>query len=166
MSVLEPVLESLTAAGVRFVVVGGVAVVLQGHPRFTADLDLIVDLEPEPALRAIDALVRLGMQPRAPVDPRMFANAEMRRSWVEQKGMRVFTMWDPGDPLREVDLFVEHPIPFEELWDRADVITLSSGTVRVASIADLIALKRLAGRPEDHLDIEALEAIAEERRRG
>ena len=36
---------TLTAAGVRFVVVGGVAVNLQGVPRFTADLDLAVALD-------------------------------------------------------------------------------------------------------------------------
>jgi predicted nucleotidyltransferase len=166
VSVVQPVLQSLNSAGVRFVVVGGVAVVLHGHPRFTADLDLIVDLEERAALAAIDALAGLGLQPRAPVDARMFANPETRRGWVEQKGMRVFTMWDPADPLREVDLFVDHPIPFDELWSRAELITLSFGAVRVASIPDLIALKRLAGRPEDHLDIEALEAIEQERRRG
>lgn len=166
MSAIEPVLEALTGAGVRFVVVGGVAVVLQGHPRFTADLDLVVDLESEVALRAVDALGRLGLKPRAPVNPRLFADAEVRNAWIEQKGLRVFTMWDPSDPLREVDLFAEHPIPFEELWARADIVTLASGTVRVASIPDLIALKRLADRPEDRLDIEALEAILEERRRG
>ncbi len=44
MTLYEPVLAALDAAGVRFVVVGGVAVVLHGHPRMTADLDLVVDL--------------------------------------------------------------------------------------------------------------------------
>ncbi len=42
---LFAILTSLAAAEVRFLVVGGVAVVLHGHPRFTADLDLVLDLE-------------------------------------------------------------------------------------------------------------------------
>jgi len=37
VALFEPVLAALDAAGVRFVVVGGVAVVLHGHPRMTAE---------------------------------------------------------------------------------------------------------------------------------
>ena len=69
--------------------------------------------------------------------------------------MRVFSMWDPANPMREVDLFVEHPIAFAELWERSEVMSLESTEVRVASIDDLIALKRSAGREVDRRDIEA-----------
>ena len=61
--------------------------------------------------------------------------------------------------MREVDLFVEHLIAFDELWTRSEIINLSHTTVRIASIPDLIRLKRLAGRPQDLADIEALEII-------
>jgi hypothetical protein len=37
----EVIFQALELAGVRFLVVGGVAVVLHGHARFTADLDLV-----------------------------------------------------------------------------------------------------------------------------
>ena len=73
--------------------------------------------------------------------------------------MRVFSMWDPANPMREVDLFVEHPIDFDELWNRSEIINLSHTVARIASIPDLIRLKRLAGRPQDLADIEALEII-------
>ena len=68
--------------------------------------------------------------------------------------MRVFSMWDPANPMREVDLFVEHPIDFDELWNRSEIINLSHTVARIASIPDLIRLKRLAGRPQDLADIE------------
>ncbi|MEB2314164.1 MAG: hypothetical protein OZ921_19875 [Sorangiineae bacterium] len=165
MAIFEPVLLALARRQVRYVIVGGVAVVLQGYARLTADLDLVVDLEPAQALSAVEALLALGLRPRAPVDARGFAAPAVRRSWIEDKGMRVFSFWDPTDPLREVDLFVEHPIPFEDLFARADELSLGGTTVRVASIDDLIALKRLADRAEDRLDIEALEVIREEKRR-
>jgi hypothetical protein len=80
--------------------------------------------------------------------------------------MEVFSMYDPSNPMRVVDLFVAHPIPFEELWSRSDEFDLQSVTVHVASIPDLIHLKRLAGRPQDHADIEQLEAILQARQRG
>ncbi len=73
--------------------------------------------------------------------------------------MRVFSMWNPANPMLEVDLFAEHPIDFDELWGRAAVVHLTHVAVRVASIRDLIHLKRLAGRPQDLADVEALEII-------
>jgi len=157
---VEPVIAALNRANVRYVVVGGLAVVLHGFARLTADIDLIVDLSPAEARKAIDVLVALGFRPRPPVDPYGFADPEVRSAWVREKGMRVFSLHDPANPMRELDLFVEHPIPFDLLWQRSEVVPLTTTSVRVAAIVDLIALKRMAGRPEDSRDIEALEEIA------
>jgi len=163
VSALESLFRVLNDAGVRYVVVGGVAVVLHGYPRFTADLDLVVDLEPDAADLAIRTLTAAGLRPRVPVDPAAFADPAQRREWVELRGMQVFSLYDPNDPLRTVDLFVEPPIPFEDLWSRSDLISLPSGKIRVASIGDLIEMKRIAGRPQDSEDIRALEALRDER---
>lgn len=43
-SAIESVLKALNDSGVRYLVVGGIAVVMHGHLRTTADLDLVVDL--------------------------------------------------------------------------------------------------------------------------
>lgn len=159
MSLFEPIFDALNRTNVRYVVVGGLATVLHGFARLTADVDLVVDLSPKEATRAIEALVGLGFLPRAPVDPRGFADPAVRRGWMEEKGMQVFTMLDPANPMRSVDLFVESPVPFDDLWTRADTVALSGISVRIASLPDLIGMKRLAGRPQDLIDIEALETI-------
>lgn len=163
VALFEPIIEALNRNEVRYVVVGGVAVVLHGHARLTADLDLAVDLSPAEAKRAIDALVGIGLRPRAPVEPSGFADPKTRTRWMAEHGMQVFSMWDPATPMRSVDLFADNPVDFEELWARSELLPLVGTTVRVASIPDLILLKRLAGRPEDLIDIEALEAIMERR---
>jgi hypothetical protein len=165
MPLFEPIFEALNRADVRYIVVGGLATVLHGHARLTADIDLIVDLAPDEARKAIDSLVAIGLRPRVPVQAVEFADPAKRREWIRDKNMRVFPLIDPADAMRQIDLFVEVPIEFEALWARSEVMDLDRTTVRVASIEDLIALKRMAGRPQDLSDIEALEAILAKRER-
>jgi hypothetical protein len=67
--------------------------------------------------------------------------------------MLVFQM---RDQRRNVDIFVDYPIAFDELWDQSLLLPIEDVTVRVASIPHLIEMKRRAGRPEDLIDIEKL----------
>ena len=144
---IEQVLAALNAEKVRYLVVGGVAVVLHGHLRTTADLDLVVELAPDNARRAISALARLGFRPRAPVPAEQFADPDARRAWIDEKGLTVFSLW-------------KEPFQFDEVYARAVRVPLDTTTVTVVSLADLIALKQAAGRPVDLADVDALRALA------
>lgn len=159
MSVFEPIFKILHAAGVRYVVVGGLATVLHGYARLTADVDLAVDLAPEEATKMIQALVAKGFRPQVPVLPEEFANPMVREVWFREKNMRAFSLVDPTNPMRVVDLLLKPEVPFEELLARSQEVMLNRTKIRIASIDDLIALKRHAGRPQDLADIEQLEAI-------
>jgi predicted nucleotidyltransferase len=156
MSAVRDVLRALTLANVRYVVVGGVAVILHGYMRATKDLDLVIDLEPAAARNALTVLRDLGLQPTVPVDPLLFADPEKRREWIEQKNMLVFQM---RDQRRNVDIFVDYPIDFDELWTDSRLLAIEDVTVHVASIPHLIEMKRRAGRPEDLIDIEKLTVL-------
>lgn len=164
MALFEPLFDALNRADVRYVVVGGVAVVLHGFARLTGDVDLAIDLRPAEARKAVATFGRLGLRPRLPVDPMQLADPAVRSAWVREKHMRVFTFVDPTNPMLVVDCFAEDMLPFDDLWARSEVRSLASTTVRVASIGDLITLKRQAARAQDLQDIEALQEI--ERRRG
>ena len=166
MALFEPVFSALNAANVRYVVVGGLAVVMHGYPRLTADIDLVVDLAPLEARRAVDALLALGLKARAPEDAIGFAHAETRQRWIDEKGITVFSFYDPKNPLISLDLFVKEPMPFQQLIARSEVFDVGGTSVRIAAIDDLIAMKRSVGRPQDLLDVEALEAIRAKRREG
>lgn len=148
----------------RYVVVGGLATVLHGYARLTADVDLAVDLAPEEATKMIRTLVAKGFRPQVPVPPEAFADPDAREVWLRDKHMLAFSLVDQVNPMRVVDLLLKPDVPFEELLDRSEEVVLNSTTVRIASIDDLIALKRHAGRPQDLADIEQLEAIR--RRKG
>lgn len=162
MGAIESVLAALNEAGVRYLVVGGVAVVLHGHLRTTADLDLVVQLDTENTLRAVDALTSLGYRPRAPVAAEQLADPAVREAWIVERGMTVFSLWSGRFPGLEVDLFVSEPFDFDEAFERAIRVTLDETTVPVVSLDDLVALKRAAARPIDLADVEALTSPGEQ----
>jgi len=155
----EAIFAALERASVRYLVVGGVAVVLHGHPRFTADLDLVIALDADNVRAALGALEPLGYAPRAPVAAEDLADPERRAEWVRTKGMTVFSLASPAHPATEVDLFVEEPFPFEEAYARALEVDLGGVRAWVASLGDLVAMKRRAARPQDLEDVRNLEAI-------
>jgi hypothetical protein len=109
----------------------------------------------------MEALTGLGYRPKVPVKATEFADPSTRDRWVQEKGMIVLSFWHSDDPTPIVDVFVDEPIAFEDLWSRSLMLPLESTSARVASIPDLIQLKRRAGRPLDLSDIEQLEAILE-----
>jgi predicted nucleotidyltransferase len=159
MSQFVPIFQLLNEAKVRYVVVGGIATILHGYVRLTADVDLVIDLHTEEAQKTVRALSGHGFKPRAPVDPMQFADTAQRTRWIEEKGMEVFSFFHSKNPALSVDLFARHPIPFETLWSRSVQMSLGDVEVRVCSLDDLIELKRLSGRPKDLVDIEQLTRI-------
>ena len=158
------IVRALNSANVRYLVVGGLAVVAHGYVRFTADVDLIVDLEPANATRAIAALESLQYRPRSPVPFGEFANPQKRAAWVRDQNLTVFSVYSPQHPLTEVDLFVESPLEFEVAHRRALRKEIAPGLIATfVGIEDLRHLKRLAGRPQDLLDLDKLPAHGAER---
>lgn len=128
----------------------------------TIDLDLVLDLDAANVDRAVAVLVGLGLVPRLPVAAEAFADPDQREVWVRERNLQVFSMHDPTDPRREVDLFAVEPVPFDELQVRASTKVIDGVEVAVAAIEDLITMKREAGRPQDLADIEALLRLADE----
>lgn len=157
----EDVLVALQDAEVRFVLVGGTAVILHGVPRTTADLDIVIDLEASNVRRLGEAMTRLGFCPRAPVPAADLASAERRREWIEAKGMRAFTFHRPGRLLDEVDVIIDTPLVFSELVREARVLEAGGLRLPVASPQHLIRMKEATGRDQDAADVDALRRLLE-----
>lgn len=149
----------LAAAQLRFVVVGGLAVLLHGLDRLTADVDLVIDLSTDEAEKAVRVLTGAGYRPLAPVDPRELADPTRRAEWQAQRGMQVFSFWDTHNSRPTVDIMLSPAVPFDELWGNANSVQIASATIKLASIPDLIRLKEAAGRPSDLVDIERLRSL-------
>jgi predicted nucleotidyltransferase len=157
---LRALLERLTERGVDFVVVGGVAVVLQASPRFTRNLDICYAVEQENLDRLGEVLVELQARLRG-VDEDLPFVPDGRA--LRHTQMLTLTTIDGG-----LDLLVapDGAPGYPALRRRADQMDIDGMLVRVASIEDLIAMKRAAGRPQDTVDLESLELARRRRRRG
>ncbi|MDH5447286.1 MAG: nucleotidyl transferase AbiEii/AbiGii toxin family protein [Gammaproteobacteria bacterium] len=159
MSLYLPLFKALNEADVQYIVVGGIATILHGYVRATADVDLVIDLQADEAKKAITALTSEGFKPKIPVQAIEFADETKREQWIKEKGMQVFALYHPDKPGITVDLFVHHPVPYQPLLDRSVIMDLEGIKVRVCSIDDLIAMKQQAGRQKDLADIEQLTKI-------
>jgi hypothetical protein len=104
---VEEIVRTLNAAGVRYLIAGGMAVVAYGYVRLTMDLDLILDLDEDNLRAATKSLAALDYRPLAPVPLEEFTDAGIRAQWVREKQLRVFTLFSPVHGQTEIDLFVE-----------------------------------------------------------
>jgi hypothetical protein len=111
---------------------------------------------------AVHALEALGFRPRAPVSLAQFSDAAVRKSWIEEKGLTVFSLWSPAMPGTEVDVFVAEPFDFDAAYARSLRAEVEGVHVTVVALDDLIALKRAAGRVKDDEDVRALLALKDE----
>ncbi len=155
----EEIFQQLNQQNVVYLVVGGLAVVLHGHLRTTADIDLVLALDRENVLNAVKALKAVAFQPRPPVPFEELAEPEKRAAWIREKGLTVFSAYSKRFPGIEVDLFVIEPFDFNAVFTRAARITIDETIVTVISLNDLIEMKKKVGRPLDLEDVRALEAI-------
>jgi len=108
------------------------------------------------------ALASIGLQPRLPVTLADFADPDKREDWASTRNMLVFQLRDPANPERSIDVFVREPLDFRTMLAHAVIKDLDDVPIPVASIRHLIALKQIAGRPQDLDDIHALREIAAE----
>jgi hypothetical protein len=156
----EELLARLDAAGVRFIVVGGIAAVAHGSARATYDLDLVYDRDPANLARLVEALAPLAPYLRGapPGLPFRFDLPTLRQ------GLNFTLTTAAGD----LDLLGEITGGgrFADLLPDTVEITLFGRRCLCLDLPRLIAVKRAAGRPRDLETIAELEALREERGEG
>lgn len=155
----EDVFRKLVEGKIRFAVAGGIALVLHGAVRFTADLDLIVKLSEENMHRFIAAMNELGYKPKLPVKAEDLGNASLRETWANEKNMTVFTFYHPDRPINQIDVFIREPLEYDMIEKELTWITARDVTIPVVSIPHLRTLKKMSGRQQDIADIEALDEL-------
>jgi hypothetical protein len=156
---IAELLQSLTDEKVQFVLVGGLAVQLHGFLRSTFDIDLVLAMDDANLSRFIDVAKRFSLMPVMPVPIDSLRNPSQIDQWHREKGMLAFALREPQAGGSVVDVLVRPDVPFEKLMSDAVSGELFGRQVRIASIDNLLLMKRIANRPKDLLDIAALEKI-------
>jgi hypothetical protein len=163
LSSFEAISRALQAAGVRYIIAGGLAVNAHGYSRFTKDVDIAIQFVPENVDRFFAALGTLGYRPAVPVTAKQFADAKQRERWINEKNMAVLQFWSDNHRETSVDVFVTEPFDFEAEYQSALVKELSRGLdVRFVSLPTLIRMKEEVARPEDLLDVQHLKILLEQ----
>ena len=155
------IFKELNDLGIDYIVVGGLAVNFHGIPRMTYDIDLMILLQSNNILKLVAKLTQWGYRPKVPVDPRDLADKEKRNSWIKDKGMKAFNFYNESQPIAEIHLVIDSPIPYVQLKKRAIAIEVQGEKIPIVSIHDLIKLKLQAGRKQDLADVENLKIILE-----
>lgn len=146
----KSITEALNDAGIKYAVCGGWAMAIHGLARATLDIDLMV--LSEDFQRTWDLAKSLNYDVEGL--PLHFSDGavEIRRlSKIDKESQRLFTI----DFLLVTDAI-------RDVWNGRELIDWQDGRAPVVSKSGLIELKRLAGRPQDLVDIEKLEESTDE----
>lgn len=136
-------IQSLSDNGVRYLVVGGYAVAVHGHPRYTRDLDVWIDMSPDNAARIVAALNQFG-----------FASLQLQTSdfLVPDQTIQL------GHPPNRIDLMTTLPgVEFPTCYAARLMIDVDGLAVNFIDIESLRKNKRASGRHQDLADLENLE---------
>jgi len=139
------VLRDLNDAPIRYIVVGGLAVIRHGAVRATKDIDAAVAMDAENLMR-VEALVeRWGA-----TNP---DGTALRRKDLPAGGALALRTRHCLVDILSAQLL---PAPFADVLERADIKRIDGVPAPICSLADLVAMKRATGRSSDALDLERL----------
>jgi hypothetical protein len=152
----ERVIRLFGHHGVRYVIIGGLAAITHGAPLVTQDIDLCHARDDDNLRRLALALVEVHAYLRG-ADPGLPFK-------VDQKTLRAGDSFTLTTDIGWVDILgtPSGTDGYDDLARTADVFTLFGSRVLVASVEDLIRMKRAAGRPKDLLALEELGALRDE----
>jgi predicted nucleotidyltransferase len=151
---IRGLLQELVAEGVDFLIIGGVAVGYHGHVRATKDVDVV----PAPDLANLERLARVLGRLEAEVEGAEDFEANELPDPLDPAVLGEGGNWVLSTRLGRLDIM--QWIGNEALWKRLSPAAIEDEVgglrVKMVSYDDLLALKKLAGRPEDLADLQRL----------
>ena len=145
------ILELLNNHEVEYIVVGGVAAVIQGAPVTTFDLDALVRLSDDNAERLSRALEDLDARYRE----HQSTIRPTKEDILAGGHLLLLTRAGPLDVLG----FIGDKDRYEDLIDRSSEVAMTVGTFRVLDLEELVRQKKASDRAKDRAMLELLEEV-------
>jgi hypothetical protein len=147
---LGAILEGLLEAGVDFILVGGLAAVVQGAPVTTMDVDIVHNQSPENIAKLLSFLKSVDAFHRRPDDKII----EPKEGDISGMGHALFTT-----QLGPLDILavIEEGRAYGDLLEHTVEIEFRNHTIRVLELKMLIQLKRTSTDPKDMQRLPVLE---------
>jgi len=130
----------LNAHNVEFVIIGATAFPVHGYARATLDIDLFIRPEPENARRTLKALKEFGYDVTDLSGKDLLSKKVLIRQYLVETDIHPFVQG----------------ITFDQVWKNRVSGAYGNEKVYYASLDDLIAMKKAAGRPKDMEDLNVL----------
>jgi len=147
---LSAVLEGLIKADVNFILVGGLAAVVQGAPVTTMDVDIVHNRSTENIVKLLAFLKSIGAFHRR-LDDRVI---EPKERDISGEGHALFsTQLGPLDVLA----VIEEGKTFEDLLEHTVDVKFRGHTIKVLDLKMIIELKRASRDPKDKHRLPVLE---------
>ena len=153
------IFKGFNDAGIKYLVVGGLAVNLYGVPRMTYDVDLLLDLEDDNVNRFVGLMQEWGFKPKVPVAITEFSEKEKREDWIKNKHMKAFNLVNPEWAIKEIDVIIDSPVDYTLGAQHARTMVLQGVPIPIVSIDDLIKMKAITDRQQDAADIRYLREL-------
>ena len=157
---VETIVGALNEANVQYLIVGGIAVNAHGYERLTDDVDVVIGLEPKNIEAGLNVLSSIGYRIAIPVSAKDFADPSKREKWRMEKGMVILKLWSDVHRRTPIDVFVYEPFDFKSEYVSASWLEVAAGVkAPIIRYETLVRMKKEAARPQDLVDLEALERI-------
>ena len=150
---------ALNKEKINYAICGGIAVILYGYPRFTGDLDLVVDLDKKNLEKLFDLLVKLKYKLKIPIKKEDFIDKNKLKELDIRKHMKVVSFYNVDDPMRIIDVCVNLPNIQNLLKNKIYKRVKNDLKIPAISKKDLIKMKEVVARPLDINDVENLKKI-------
>jgi hypothetical protein len=156
--------KALKVYDIDYLLVGGLAVNLHGVPRMTMDVDLVIAMDVDNITKLEACTKSLGLRPNVPVKLADLANAKKREALFKEKHLIALSLIGEKPETPTVDIVIHHPLDFKKAYQNKIERDISGTPVMLASIEDMITMKKEAGRAQDLADVKHLERFLNEKK--